>query len=389
MDKFIDARFDRVEKALVTLIDSVAKYNPSPVLAEDLLAADRALNEGLLQIQTHQNNHLRILTLRADAAALDAQIKSTLLTLASSRRDMLQTPATEFPEDSVNSLIRDETHHYPFTYEELMSYARRISRNTVPGPGQTDGSEIFAAFGPLPGQGADASAPETAAPTPAAATPGTTAGASFSGVNGAVGTPSAGAPTSQTGTPGGASGAGGAGAATAPATAAATPAPFATSGGAPPAATNVPNPLPDDFRTYVAPTAGTVFSPWPAPDLMMHGALRNLHAVTEAACREKHIALPHLQEPPSNAQTAAPAPSLMIRFVSLEEQEEQERLRAQREAEEREEREERQRRMEEAAAAAGAHARSNMGGGYGGGHAPAAAPAPAQFSSTLDMDDDD
>ncbi|CAK7240770.1 MAG: hypothetical protein STHCBS139747_002217 [Sporothrix thermara] len=394
MDKFIDARFDRVEKALTTLIDSVAKYNPSPALAEDLLAADRSLSDGLLTLQTHQNNHLRILALRADAAALDAQIRSTLLTLAASRRDMLQAPATEFPEDSANSTIRDETKHYAFTYEELMSYARRISRNTVPGPGQTDGADFFSAFGPQAGQGVDASAPETAAPTPAATTPGTTAAGtmtSFSGgINGAAGTPSAGVLTtsSQIGTPGG--GAGGAGAATAPATVAATPAAFATSGGAPPAATNVPNVLPDDLRNFIAPTAGTVFSPWPAPDLMMHGALRNLHAVTESACREKRIPLPHVQKAPQAAaasQVSTQAPPLRIRFVSLEEQEEQEaqeRLRAQREAEEREER---QRRMEEAAAAAAAGAHRSHMGGYGGGRA--SAPAPAQFASTLDMDDDD
>lgn len=384
MDKFIDARFDRVEKALTTLIDSIAKYNPSPALAEDLLAADRELNSGLEKLQTHQNNHLRILSLKEDVAALDGQIKSTLLALAASRRDILAAPATEFPEDSVNRQIRDETKHYPFTYDELMSYARRISRNTVPGPGQTDGSEFFAQFGgPIPGAaGGDGSAPETAAPTPAAAaTPG--AGPS-SAVNGAVGTPGGGAPASTTGTPGGA---GGTGPGTGTGTAAPTPAPFATSGGAPPQATNVPNVLPDDLKNYIAPTAGTVFSPWPAPDLMMHGGLRALHAVTESACRDKHIALPHLQEQPSQTQASA-QPPLRIRFVSLEEQEEQDRLRAQREAEEREEREERQRRMEEAAAAAGAQSRSNMGGSYGG-HAPSAAPAPAQFASTLDMEDDD
>ncbi|KIH86375.1 mediator of RNA polymerase 2 transcription subunit 4 [Sporothrix brasiliensis 5110] len=402
MDKFIDVRFDRVEKALVTLIDSIAKYNPSPALAEDLLAADRELNSGLEQLQTHQNNYLRILALRDDVAALDGQIKSTLLALAASRRDILQTPATEFPEDSVNRTIRDETKHYPFTYDELMSYARRISRNTVPGPGQTDGSEFFAQFGgpiPAPGAGDGGSAPETAAPTPAAAlTPGAIpAGPASAGVNGAVGTPvgGGGAPASQSGTPGGA---GGTGPGTGTGTAAPTPAPFASSGGAPPPATNVPNVLPDDLKNYIAPTAGTVFSPWPAPDLMMHGGLRALHAATESACRDKHIALPHLQEPPSKTQTQAQTqaqpsapPPLRIRFVSLEEQEEQERLRAQREAEEREEREERQRQMEEAAAAAGvgagAHASSNMGGSYG--HAPAAAPAPAQFASTLDMEDDD
>lgn len=47
MDRFIDARLDRVEKALATVIDSIAKYNPSPALAEDLLAADRELSGGL------------------------------------------------------------------------------------------------------------------------------------------------------------------------------------------------------------------------------------------------------------------------------------------------------------------------------------------------------
>lgn len=47
MDTFIDARLDRVEKALTTVIDSIAKYNPSPALAEDLLAADRELSQGL------------------------------------------------------------------------------------------------------------------------------------------------------------------------------------------------------------------------------------------------------------------------------------------------------------------------------------------------------
>ncbi|CAK7264695.1 hypothetical protein SEPCBS119000_001125 [Sporothrix epigloea] len=364
MDKLIDARFDRVEKALTVLIDSVAKYNPSPALAEDLLAADCGLRDVLLTLQTHQNNHLRILALRADAAALDTQIKSTLLTLAASRREMLETPATEFPEDSVNSTIRSQTKHYPFTYEELMSYARRISRNTVPSHGQTDGAEIFSAFGFLPGQGVDTSATETAAPTPAAATPGTTTGASLRGVHAAVGTPSAGASKFQAGTP----------------------APFATSGGAPPAATNVPDVLPDDLRNYISPTNGTVFSPWPAPDLMMHGALRNLHAVTEKACRERGIAMPHVQKPPQqDLQTLLQGPPLRLRFVSLEEQEEHEaleRLRAQREAEEREER---QRQMEEAAAAASNAHRSRMVG-YGGGLAPA--PAPVQFASTLDMDDD-
>jgi hypothetical protein len=48
MDTFIDARFERVEKALASLIDSVAKYHPYTKQATDLQQADRQLAEGLL-----------------------------------------------------------------------------------------------------------------------------------------------------------------------------------------------------------------------------------------------------------------------------------------------------------------------------------------------------
>ena len=47
MDKYIDSRFERVEKALSTLIDSIAKYHPSTVQANELAAADRELAKGL------------------------------------------------------------------------------------------------------------------------------------------------------------------------------------------------------------------------------------------------------------------------------------------------------------------------------------------------------
>lgn len=47
MDKMVDARFDRVEKALANLIASISKYNPVPTLAQDLVLADEELNDGL------------------------------------------------------------------------------------------------------------------------------------------------------------------------------------------------------------------------------------------------------------------------------------------------------------------------------------------------------
>jgi hypothetical protein len=47
MDKQIGTRFERIEKALTSLIDSVAKYNPSAKQAADLDTADRELFQGL------------------------------------------------------------------------------------------------------------------------------------------------------------------------------------------------------------------------------------------------------------------------------------------------------------------------------------------------------
>jgi hypothetical protein len=47
MDKIIDSQFLRVEKALSTLINSIATYNPSPQLATDLVTADHELSKGL------------------------------------------------------------------------------------------------------------------------------------------------------------------------------------------------------------------------------------------------------------------------------------------------------------------------------------------------------
>lgn len=54
MDKFIDARFERLEKALSNLIDSVTKYHPSPIHAEELKAADEELTKGLEKGNTQE-----------------------------------------------------------------------------------------------------------------------------------------------------------------------------------------------------------------------------------------------------------------------------------------------------------------------------------------------
>jgi hypothetical protein len=49
MNDIIDQRFERVEKALATLITSISTYNPSIAHANDLVTADAELSLGLEQ----------------------------------------------------------------------------------------------------------------------------------------------------------------------------------------------------------------------------------------------------------------------------------------------------------------------------------------------------
>jgi hypothetical protein len=149
MDKYIDKRFERVERALASLIDSITKYTPSTTQAQDLAAADKELSEGLNQLQTHQNNYIRIQELRKETADLDAQIKSTVSLLWSTRKEITATPTTSYPSSGPR---------YDFTYSDLLNYARRISSQTLPPPGVTNGVDLSA---PPPDQQQAASAEQT------------------------------------------------------------------------------------------------------------------------------------------------------------------------------------------------------------------------------------
>jgi len=47
MEMIIDKRFERLEKALATLINSISTYNPAPAHANDLVLADAELSKSL------------------------------------------------------------------------------------------------------------------------------------------------------------------------------------------------------------------------------------------------------------------------------------------------------------------------------------------------------
>jgi hypothetical protein len=70
---------------------------------------------------THQANYARIQSLRSTSSDLDAQIKGSLQLLSSTRSEFLSTPATTFQSTTA-----------PVSYSDLLSYARRISKFTLP-----------------------------------------------------------------------------------------------------------------------------------------------------------------------------------------------------------------------------------------------------------------
>jgi hypothetical protein len=59
--------------------------------------------------------------LRAEAEALEAQLKTSMSTLASLRQELFETPTTTFSDDS-----------RPVPFNELLQYAKTISSYTVP-----------------------------------------------------------------------------------------------------------------------------------------------------------------------------------------------------------------------------------------------------------------
>lgn len=343
MDTYVDARFERVEKALATLVESITKYTPQASQAADLAAADKELARGLQRLEAHQTNHHRLEALKAASSALDAQIRDTLRTLWTTRRDITSTATTVFPDGP----------HYDVNYDELLSYARRISKMTMPPP------SIIASYGAAAaaGAGGDDSAVSTGdavnTPTTTAAPPTPNPNAM---TNGAA-TPGA-QPQSQSQSQSQSQGTQG----------------TAAGGGA--------TALPAEWTQFLDPLTGHVFVPWAQDEKVRLGALASIQ---------------HLLEQGVDPRGFDPAEEEARRQREEEERREQE----EKEAREREEnlrrmREEqarvaRERQLERERALEEAQRR----GSTGGGPSPVAGPSEPQkrqfqfMGGDLDDDDDD
>ncbi|RPA92864.1 hypothetical protein L873DRAFT_1794017 [Choiromyces venosus 120613-1] len=107
MNAVVQKSFDNLESSLASLIESVASYNPSPAAARAVIAADDGLAKSL-----DQRSYL--------IPRPTKQLTELLEGLSEARKELSNVPATVF----------EESHEVP--YDELLTYARKISKYTRP-----------------------------------------------------------------------------------------------------------------------------------------------------------------------------------------------------------------------------------------------------------------
>ncbi|KAL7627267.1 hypothetical protein AAE478_001456 [Parahypoxylon ruwenzoriense] len=350
MDKQLDTCFDRVEKALGSLVDSIAKYHPSVAQVNDLGLADIELNKGLEELQTHQSNYRRIQDLRAATTSLDTQIKDTLRLLANTRRELVGASATSFPDDRPGYGIR---------YDELLAYARRISKTTLPPAGALNApsnNDVKVENG-----GVGSASTETAATTPAGGTPNGTA----TPANGIQVQPQ----QQQT--------------------------PLDPSVSQQTIGTTTDTSLPEPLQTHLNPNAHLEFIPWPSEEQVRKGAIASLSYLSETGID------PEGYDPEAEKQRREREQEEERQRQDREEQEKQDRARAQQaqmqqaariRAEKEREREAVQSEAWRRASVTGVVAEAGPGAGGGAGStstSPTGEKRQFQFMGDDDDDDDD
>ena len=121
MDEILQRQLDRLESALATLTDSISSYNPSIPAAQNLLAADDELQQGLQQLHIHQRNCARIQELQTLIERQNAQIDHNFLLLTNTRAELRAVREFKPPKERKEV---DTT--------ELLSFAQKISRFSLP-----------------------------------------------------------------------------------------------------------------------------------------------------------------------------------------------------------------------------------------------------------------
>lgn len=251
METNLDSCFERVEKTLGSMIDSLAKNNPSQKVAEELLAAEAELSQSLKLLEIHQNNNARLQQLRQETSLHDTQLKDIMSSLWNMRKELKAVPTTSNTPGGPK---------HQFTTAELLAYARRISRNTLPLPGVTNGVDMAPSQSSAPPADPEDSFRLQSQPTQTQ-TPTTSFNLSF---NGTVSTPvGLSAPTPTT---------------SANDTQPSTQLPPSQ----PPKTAPADDKLPPHLKPAVNPLHDAAFHPWPTEGQIRSGALAALQRLVDA-----------------------------------------------------------------------------------------------------------
>lgn len=279
-------------------------------------------------MQTHQNNHLKIQQLRQLSTSLDSQIRETLTSLATTRKDIVTTQVTVYPSEP----------NYPIVYEELLSYARRISKTSMPPSAILNAlaSTTQESQTPLPDSQTQAGM------TPSAQTPNPTQ--SPAPINGALPDQS----TQQT-------------------------------------QTSQLTSLPENMSQFLNPLSGQLFFPWPLEDKIRSGALASNQILLEQGIDPKGY------DPVAEEELKRKEEEERKEKEEKEKQERAERERQRREELERLRKEDLLRREKEQAAFRRASTAAGISGDAAVSAPPSARPEKKQFQFTNldDLDDDD
>ena len=121
MNTDLQARLSALDTSLATLLDSLISQNPSLAATQALLVADTDLQASVKQLSRHQANHNRISALKAQITSLNTSITERLSSLATLRSEILAQDIRPVSQEGRQ-----------VEAGELLGYAQRISRFTVP-----------------------------------------------------------------------------------------------------------------------------------------------------------------------------------------------------------------------------------------------------------------
>ncbi len=118
--------------SLLTSLTTTPTYSAAPVATQSLLTADTSLTSALRVLYTHQQNHARILQLRAEASSLEEQIRNTIRTCVELRKEI----GDIHPSILSHSYSDDESDpegedQQDVDYHTLLSFASKIGKHNA------------------------------------------------------------------------------------------------------------------------------------------------------------------------------------------------------------------------------------------------------------------